>query len=228
MGEGGHRDRRVRPQLEGLRPRGTHACGRARLEAQAHQRPADERRAAGGLRAGRGKARCWRNSGSEGFAEARAHRRDDGRARADSPLLSRHDQHRPQLPSTRSPAGSAAPPRSDGCCRAGTARACREALEEKRHERTRSSARDFGERARNWLTLLHAVVGRQLHADQHDARACALARPATIAVRFSFICATGRPRRPSFAPSSTTTIAGLLRGERLARCAPRRPPRSRR
>jgi len=43
----------------------------------------------------------------------------------------------------------------------------------------------------------------------------------TIAARFAFICSTGSPRRPSFAPSWTITMAGLLAARALPiRAAP--------
>src|SRR5712664_3801627 len=43
----------------------------------------------------------------------------------------------------------------------------------------------------------------------------------TIAARLDFICATGSPRRPSFAPSSTITIAGWVEAStRPIRAAP--------
>ena len=53
-----------------------------------------------------------------------------------------------------------------------------------------------------------AVVRRQPHADQQHARAGASATRWMIAARLVFICVTGRPRRPSLPPSSSTTIAG--------------------
>jgi hypothetical protein len=72
------------------------------------------------------------------------------------------------------------------------------------------------------LRILRPVVRRQAHADQQHARSgCCLACD-TMAARLSFIAATGRPRKPSLAPSARMTTVGLKWAIAAAKRA--RPP----
>ena len=95
----------------------------------------------------------------------------------------------------------------------------RHRLEQERHERQvvllgadpAYICREFGRVAR-------AVVGRHAHADEQHARAGALARAAPFSADCPCAVLSGRPRRPSFAPSSRITMLRLmhLQGARQA------------
>ena len=116
LGEAGRRHRRFGAQLEGLRPR-SRFPGR-RLEAQAALGSANQRRAAGGLRAGGEKA-VLRDFEKQGFAEARA----IGRLVAGPPRLA--VTVTASVPARRARASAAARLRSGAGDPAGRTRACR-------------------------------------------------------------------------------------------------------
>ena len=58
-----------------------------------------------------------------------------------------------------------------------------------------------------------AVVRRNHHSDQHHARLARRAPVRSTRRRFSRLVASGRPRNPSFPPSSMITIVGLVQLE---------------
>ena len=81
----------------------------------------------------------------------------------------------------------------------------RDLVEEKRDEHDAYSLRDRPEHLTERDRVLLPVVRRRFHAcqDRHDVRARARSM---ICVKLFVISETGRPRRPSFAPSARTRI----------------------
>ena len=64
-----------------------------------------------------------------------------------------------------------------------------------------------------------AVVRRRLHAGENHVMSRAFAR-VMISLRLRFICATGSPRRPSFAPSSITSTSTSPSSDQSSRLKP--------
>jgi selenide,water dikinase len=220
--QGRHFDRRVDAQLERLRRGGVAAGRRAGLAAEAPHRSADQRRTARRLRA-RGGAGGAGRAARRRFCRGARHRPAGGGCARAAPSPEQRLQDFPDVvEDDRLGFGN-------GVDVVGQEQLAplRHAFEQEGHQRRLVAARQFGIALLEGLRVVGAVVGRQLHAGQHDAR---LARAGGIEHGLQVVAHgrfTGRPRRPSLPPRAMMTMPGAP-GRARRRCGCGRPPWCRR
>ena len=117
--------------------------------------------------------------------------------------------------------GSSAARRRSGCRPSGWKASRRSAKPSSRKGSSAilSLARQIGDRSARMPRVVGAVVGRQLACRPAARAPCVSWRQPDHGARLSRICATGRPRRPSLAPSAMITTAGLDCVERRGEAA---------